>query len=73
MKMRQSGGRQSDHRNEVALDMHYTVPDLAQEMPKPGPEHEILKKKEGTWLTTMKAGDMESKGTVTFKMELSGL
>jgi hypothetical protein len=45
----------------------------AQEAPKPGPEHEVLKKREGTWDTTMKAGGMEFKGTVTFKMELGGL
>ena len=45
----------------------------AQEAPKPGPEHELLKKHEGTWETTMKFGGMESKGTVTYKMELGGL
>jgi len=49
------------------------TPALAQEPPKPGPEHELLKKREGTWDTTMKAGGMEYKGTVTFKMELGGL
>ena len=27
----------------------------AQEAPKPGPEHKMLKKREGTWDTTMKA------------------
>ncbi len=45
----------------------------AQEVPKPGPEHELLKQREGTWETTMKAGGMENKGTVTYKMELGGL
>src|SRR5690348_16528265 len=45
----------------------------AQEPPKPGPEHELLKQREGTWDTTMKAGGMENKGTVTYKMELGGL
>jgi hypothetical protein len=45
----------------------------AQERPKPGPEHKLLKNREGTWDTTMKAGGMEHKGTVTFKMELGGL
>lgn len=45
----------------------------AQEIPKPGPEHEMLKKQVGTWETTMKAGEMEFKGEVSFKMELSGL
>src|SRR5436190_15316969 len=48
------------------------VPGWAQEMPKPGPEHKLLKELEGTWTTLMKAGGMESKGTVTFKMELGG-
>jgi Protein of unknown function (DUF1579) len=49
------------------------APAVAQEPPKPGPEHELLKKREGTWDTTMKFGGMESKGTVTYKMELGGL
>ena len=49
------------------------VPAWAQEPPKPGPEHELLKKQEGTWTTTMKAGGQEFKGTVTYKMELGGL
>ena len=41
--------------------------------PKPGPEHELLKKMEGTWDTTMKMAGMETKGTATYKMELGGL
>lgn len=41
--------------------------------PKPGPEHAVLKKMEGTWDTTMKMGPMESKGTATYKMDLGGL
>ncbi len=45
----------------------------AQEPAKPGPEHKLLKAREGTWDTTMKAGGMEYKGTVTYKMELGGL
>lgn len=45
----------------------------AQEPPKPGPEHEVLKKLVGDWDATMKFGGMESKGTVTYKMELGGL
>jgi hypothetical protein len=45
----------------------------AQEAPKPGPEHKQLAKLEGTWDTTMKFGDNESKGTMTYKMELGGL
>lgn len=45
----------------------------AQEPAKPGPEHELLKKHEGTWDITMKFGGMETKGTSTFKMDLGGL
>ena len=45
----------------------------AQEGPKPGPEHELLKKHEGTWDLTMKFEGGESKGTSTNKMELGGL
>ena len=49
------------------------VPALAQESPKPGPEHEVLKKMVGNWDTTMKMGGMDSKGTATYKMDLGGL
>ncbi len=49
------------------------VPALAQESPKPGPEHEVLKKMVGNWDTTMKMGGMDSKGTTTYKMDLGGL
>jgi hypothetical protein len=47
---------------------------FAQEMPKPGKEHELLKKHEGTWEVTMTAGGQESKdkGTATYKMDLGG-
>lgn len=50
-----------------------TSPAVAQDVPKPGREHALLKKREGTWSTTLKAGGMEFKGTVTYKMELGGL
>jgi hypothetical protein len=46
---------------------------FAQEPAKPGPEHAQLKKLEGTWDSTMKAGGMEHKGSMTYKMELGGL
>src|SRR4051812_35267159 len=50
------------------------VPSLrAQDFPKPGPEHEQLKKLEGTWDTTMKMPGMESKGKATYKMGVGGL
>ena len=42
-------------------------------LPKPGAEHAILKKMEGAWDATMKFGGMESKGTMTYKMDLGGL
>jgi hypothetical protein len=45
---------------------------FAQEMPKPGKEHELLKKMEGTWDVTTKMGGQESKGTATYKMDLGG-
>ncbi|QEL15514.1 DUF1579 domain-containing protein [Limnoglobus roseus] len=45
----------------------------AQEGPKPGPEHEMLKKLEGNWDATMKFGGAESKGTMAYKMEVGGL
>lgn len=44
-----------------------------QEGPKPGPEHDELKKLVGTWDLTMKFGGMETKGTATYKMDLGGL
>lgn len=50
------------------------MPALAQqlEFPKPGPEHEILKKMEGNWDCTIK-GMGEAKGKMTYKMDLGGL
>src|SRR5262249_55701538 len=45
----------------------------AQEITKPGPEHEMLKKLEGNWDLTMKAAGTDFKGSVTYKMELGGL
>jgi hypothetical protein len=42
----------------------------AQEQPKPGPEHAILKKQEGTWEATIKGGGT---GTMVMKMDLGGL
>ena len=48
------------------------LPAWSQEMPKPGPEHKMLKELEGTWTTSLKAGGKEAKGTATYKMELGG-
>jgi hypothetical protein len=46
---------------------------LAQESPKPGPEHEKIKELAGTWDAVMKMGDAESKGTMVWKVDLGGL
>ncbi len=45
----------------------------AQEPPKPGPEHELLKRMVGSWDATVKFGPTEGKGVMTYKMELGGL
>ncbi|MFL5243065.1 MAG: DUF1579 domain-containing protein [Gemmataceae bacterium] len=46
---------------------------LAQEPPKPGPEFDHLKNLVGVWEASAKLGDAETKGTLTYKMELGGL
>lgn len=46
---------------------------LAQFPPAPGPEHEALKKFEGTWTAKVKTGGDESTGVSTYKMECGGL
>ena len=46
---------------------------LGQGGPTPGPEHDALKKLEGTWNAKLKMGDNESSGTMTYKMECGGL
>jgi Protein of unknown function (DUF1579) len=64
------------HRFCLALTASLTMTPFAaaQEAPKPGPEHERLKQLEGTWDVVMKVGDAaETKGKVTYKMELGGL
>lgn len=45
---------------------------LAQELPKPGPEHARLKELEGNWDAVMKMGPMETKATAVYKMDLGG-
>jgi hypothetical protein len=45
----------------------------AQGPTEPGPEHERLKKLEGTWDAVVDSGGEQSKGTMTYKMELGGL
>jgi hypothetical protein len=46
---------------------------FAQAPATPGPEHEKLKALEGDWDATIKMPEGESKGTMTWKMELGGL
>jgi hypothetical protein len=57
----------------LATSFALTTAVLAQEAPKPGPEHQKLKDQAGTWDVVMKFGDMETKGTVVSKMDLGGL
>jgi hypothetical protein len=57
----------------VALFALVVAPVAAQEPPKPGTEHAMLKMREGTWDTLMKADGKEFKGTMTYKMDLGGL
>jgi hypothetical protein len=45
----------------------------AQELPKPGPEHELFKDFEGTWDAKVKFGTQESKGTAVYKLECGGM
>ena len=57
----------------AALAVALAVPSVqAQEGPKTGPEHEVLKKMEGNWDLTMKFGVMESRGTASYKMGVGG-
>jgi hypothetical protein len=50
------------------------IPASAQPpMPKPGPEHEMLKEKfVGDWDVTAKFGELTTKATATYKMDLGG-
>jgi hypothetical protein len=56
-----------------ALAIWLTPKLRAQELPKPGPEHEMLKQMEGNWDATIKMMGQESKGKMTYKMGLGGL
>ena len=46
---------------------------FGQGAPTPGPEHEHLKKLEGTWNAKIKMGDSESAATATYKMVCGGM
>ena len=59
---------------QATLAVGLAVPSVrAQEGPKPGPEHEYLKKMAGDWDLTMTAGGTEARGKVTYRMGLGGL
>lgn len=45
----------------------------AMPMPKPGPEHALLKRGAGTWDAVVKMGGQEFKGTQGAQMQMSGL
>lgn len=45
----------------------------AQDVPKPGAEHERLKEFVGTWDAVVKFGNEEAKGTADYKLECGGL
>jgi len=55
------------------LALAMTTAARSQEAPKPGPEHEMLKKLGGPWELTMKAGGQEFKGKAIYKMEVGGM
>jgi hypothetical protein len=57
----------------LAAVIAFGAPIHSQDAPKPGPEHEMLKKLAGDWDLTMKAGGQEFKGKVNYKMEVGGL
>jgi hypothetical protein len=46
---------------------------LAQEYPKPGPEHEKIKELEGTWDAVMDMGGQKSKATAVYKSICNGM
>src|SRR5436309_566145 len=45
----------------------------ADEPPKPAPEFDKLKALEGTWDAAIKMGPNESKGSVTYKVDVGGM
>ncbi|MGQ0634134.1 MAG: DUF1579 domain-containing protein [Planctomycetaceae bacterium] len=58
----------------AVLCLAFTLPVCAQDVPTPGPEHEMLKTMIGTWdAVTKLEGAAPSKAVATYKMECSGL
>src|SRR5262245_33628234 len=56
----------------IALAIGTASLQAQQGAPKPGPEHEKLKKYAGKWDATVSAGGMESKAVADYKMSLGG-
>lgn len=46
---------------------------MAQEFPKPGPEHQKIKELEGTWDAVMEFGGQKSKATAIYKSICGGM
>lgn len=57
----------------TVLALASATPAQQPETPKPTPEHQMLKKREGTWTVVMKAEGTEFKGTAKYTMELGDL
>ena len=58
----------------VILILLWCEVSVAQSFPKPGPEHQALKKLEGTWDVVMTMpGNIKAKGKMNSKMECGGL
>lgn len=55
------------------LGLILTGPSLAQDVPKPGPEHEKLKELVGTWDAVMDADGQKTRATATYKSICSGM
>jgi hypothetical protein len=60
-------------RSACLVALFVCVPAMAGVVPGPGPEHDMLKKMAGDWTLTMKFGEMETKGTITWKMDTGGM
>ena len=55
------------------MTLALTASSQAQPLVEPGPEHDVLKAMEGTWDAVMKMGAEETKGVMTYQMDLGGL
>jgi hypothetical protein len=57
----------------VAAGVLLLTAGAVQAQPKPGPELEHLKQLEGVWEANANVGGQETKGTMTYKMDLGGI